>query len=144
MHCHATVCALPHFMPLARPRLERRLPCENWSCRVGKRCRSPHWACLLPPAWVIETWKPVGGCKFTGYFPGAAGNSALRFCLPLKWRAIRLQANELFPAQLQGDSLSCLPAENNDADVESVSTPSSDTFARRAERLTQAIERDST
>ena len=98
----------------------------------------------LPPAWVIETWKPVGGCKFTGYFSGAAGNSALRFCLLLKWRAIRLQATELFPAQLQGDSLSCLPAEDNDADVESVSTPSSNTSARRADRLTKAIERDST
>ena len=91
----------------------------------------------LPPAWVIETWKPVGGCKFTGYFPGAAGNSALRFCLLLKWRAIRPQATELFPAQLQGDSLSCLPAEDNDADVESVSTPSSNTSARRADRLTK-------
>ena len=83
----------------------------------------------LPPAWVIETWKPVGGCKFTGYFSGVAGNSALRFCLLLKWRAIRPQATELFPAQLQGDSLSCLPAEDGDADVESVSTPSSDTSA---------------
>ena len=83
----------------------------------------------LPPAWVVETWKPVGGCKFTGYFSGVAGNSALRFCLLLKWRAICPQATELFPAQLQGDSLSCLPAEDGDADVESVSTPSSDTSA---------------
>ena len=98
----------------------------------------------LPPAWVIETWKPVGGCKFTGYFSGVTGNSALRFCLLLKWRAIRPQATELFPAQLQGDSLSCLPAEDGDADVESVSTPSSDTSARRADRLTKAIETDST
>ena len=63
----------------------------------------------LPPAWVVETWKPTGGCKFTGYFAGVAGNSALRFCLLLKWRAIRPQATELFVAQLQGDSLSCLP-----------------------------------
>ena len=98
----------------------------------------------LPPAWVIETWKPVGGCKFTGYFSGVAGNSALRFCLLLKWRAIRPRATELFPAQLQVDSLSCLPAEDGDADVESVSTLSSDTSARRADRLTKAIERDST
>ena len=73
-----------------------------------------------------------------------AGNSALRFCLLLKWRAIRPRATELFPAQLQVDSLSCLPAEDGDADVESVSTPSSDTSARRADRLTKAIERDST
>ena len=98
----------------------------------------------LPPAWVVETWKPVGGCKFTGYFSGVAGNSALRFCLLLKWRAIRPQATELFPAQLQGDSLSCLPAEDGDADVESVSTPSSDTSAKRADRLAKAIESDST
>ena len=98
----------------------------------------------LPPAWVVETWKPIGGCKFTGYFSGVAGNSALRFCLLLKWRAIRPQATELFAAQLQGDSLSCLPAEIDDADVESASTPSSDTSAKRADRLAQAIESDST
>ena len=98
----------------------------------------------LPPAWVVDTWKPVGGCKFTGYFSGVAGNSALRFCLLLKWRAIRPQATELFPAQLQGDSLSCLPAEVVDVDVESVSTPSSDTSAKRADRLAKAIESDST
>ena len=94
----------------------------------------------LPPAWVIETWKPVGGCKFTGYFSGVAGNSALRFCLLLKWRAIRPRATELFPAQLQVDSLSCLPAEDGDADVESVSTPSSDTSARRADRPEEQID----
>ena len=92
----------------------------------------------------METWKPIGGCKFTGYFSGVAGNSALRFCLLLKWRAIRPQATELFAAQLQGDSLSCLPAEFGDADVESASTPSSDTSAKRADRLAQAIESDST
>ena len=62
----------------------------------------------------------------------------------LKWRAIRPQVTELFPAQLQGDSLSCLPAEDGDADVESVSTPSSDTSAKRADRLAKAIESDST
>ena len=83
----------------------------------------------LPPAWAVETWKPIGGCKFTGYFSGVAGNSALRFCLLLKWRAIRPQATELFTAQLQGDSLSCLPAEFGDTDVETASTPSSDTSA---------------
>ena len=45
---------------------------------------------------------------------------------------------------MQEDSLSCLPAEDGDADVESVSTPSSDTSAKRADRLTKAIESDST
>ena len=104
----------------------------------------PHGVRTRGKKRVIETWKPVGGCKFTGYFSGVAGSSALRFCLLLKWRAIRPRATELFPAQLQVDSLSCLPAENGDADVESVSTPSSDTSARRAERFTKAIEGDST
>ena len=52
----------------------------------------------LPPAWAVDTWKPVGGCKFTGYFSGTVGNS-VRFCLLLKWRAIRPQASDLFPAQ---------------------------------------------
>ena len=121
---------------------------QSWSAGCLARLELQGWETLpiailgmpnLPPAWVIETWKPVGGCKFTGYFSGAAGNSALRFCLLLKWRAIRPQATELFPAQLQGDSLSCLPAEDGDADVESVSTPSSDTSARRADRLTKAM-----
>ena len=97
----------------------------------------------LPPAWAVDTWKPVGGCKFTGYFSGTVGNS-VRFCLLLKWRAIRPQASDLFPAQVQGDSLSCCPAEGDTADLESVSTPSSNNSANRANQLTQAIERDST
>ena len=59
----------------------------------------------LPPAWTVETWKPVGGCKFTGYSSAVTGNSALRFCLLVKWRAIRKQATELFPEQRQEDSL---------------------------------------
>ena len=118
----------------------RELEQQGWETLPIAKLGMPN----LPPAWVVETWKPVGGCKFTGYFLGVAGNSALRFCLLLKWRAIRPRATELFPAQLQVDSLSCLPAEDGDADVESVSTPSSDTSARRADRLTKAIERDLT
>ena len=123
---------------------------QSWSssciarAKGGKRCRLRHSACPTSPQRAVETWKPIGGCKFTGYFSGVAGNSALRFCLLLKWRAIRPQATELFPAQLQGGSLSCLPAEFGDADVESVSTLSSDTSAKRADRLAQAIESDST
>ena len=64
----------------------------------------------LPPAWTVETWKPVGGCKFTGCSSGETGNSALRFCLLVKWRAIRKH--------------------------------SSDNSAKRADRLTKAIEGD--
>ena len=71
---------------------------------------------------MVETWKPVGGCKFTGYFSGTVGNGALRFCLLSKWRAIRPQASELFSAQVQGDSLSCCPADENTADLEFFST----------------------
>ena len=72
------------------------------------------------------------------YFSGTVGNSALRFCLLLKWRAIRPQASDLFPAPVQGDSLSCCPVEEDTADLESVSTPSSNNSANRANQLTQA------
>ena len=58
----------------------------------------------LPPAWMVDTWKPVGGCKFTGFCPGTVPNSALRFCLLLRWRAAHPPASELFSAQAQGDS----------------------------------------
>ena len=75
----------------------------------------------LPPAWMVDTWKPVGGCKLTGYFSGTVGNSALRFCLLLKWRAIRPQASELFSAQMRGDSLSSCPAEGDTADPTALS-----------------------
>ena len=67
----------------------------------------------LPPAWVVETWKPVGGCKFTDCFSGVAGNSALRFCLLIEWRAIRPQATELFPAQLTNTNKHPKPAGRN-------------------------------
>ena len=51
----------------------------------------------LPPAWAVDTWKPVGGCKFTGYSSGTVCNSALRFCLLLKWRAVLPGNSDLFP-----------------------------------------------
>ena len=130
-------------MPLAKIEAQaalRELEHQGWETLPIAILGMPN----LPPAWAVETWKPIGGCKFTGYFSGVAGNSALRFCLLLKWRAIRPQATELFTAQLQGDSLSCVPAEFDDTDVETASTPSSDTSAKRAERLAQAIESDST
>ena len=97
----------------------------------------------LPPAWAVDTWKPVGGCKFTGYSSGTVGNSALRFCLLLKWRAILPGDSDLFPGQVQGDSLSCCPVGEDTADLESVPTPSSNNSANRANQLTQAMERDS-
>ena len=49
VRCRATVCDLPYFMPLARPKLERRMLYENWSSRVGKRYRSLYSACPICP-----------------------------------------------------------------------------------------------
>ena len=98
----------------------------------------------LPPAWAVDTWKPIGGCKFTGFSSGTVGNSALRFCLLLKWRAILPGNSDLFPGQVQGDSLSCCPGGEDVDDLESASTPSSNTSSRRASQLAQAVERDST
>ena len=98
----------------------------------------------LPPAWAVDTWKPIGGCKFTGFSSGTVGNSALRFCLLLKWRAILPGSSDLFPGQVRGDSLSCCPEREDDDDLESASTPSSNTSSRRASQLAQAVARDST
>ena len=98
----------------------------------------------LPPAWMVDSWKPVGGCKFTGYCPGVAGNSALRFCLLLRWRATCKPASDLFSDQGQGGSLSCCPANSSNDDLESASTPSSNNCANRALHLAQAVELDPT
>ena len=46
----------------------------------------------LPPAWIVDDWKPM----FTGYCPGIVGNSALRFCLLLRWRAVHKPTSELW------------------------------------------------
>ena len=44
----------------------------------------PHY----PASWVVDTWKPIGGCCYTGSPVALAGNSAFRFCLLMQWRAI--------------------------------------------------------
>ena len=95
----------------------------------------------LPPAWSVDDWKPVGGCKFSGYSSGIVGSSALRFCLLLRWRAIGRQPTDLFPGATQGDSLSCCPGASGDDDMESVNTPSSDNSAARERTLTRAVAR---
>ena len=54
----------------------------------------PHY----PAAWSQETWKPIGGCSFTGG-PGAlTGNSAFRVCLLLQWHAVPAPSTTLFPS----------------------------------------------
>ena len=50
-----------------------------------------------------------------------------------------LPASELFVEQVQGDSLSCCPADGNTDDLESVDTPSSDNSDNRAWHLAQAV-----
>ena len=46
----------------------------------------------LPPAWMVDAWKPVGGCKFTGYHSGTpffvcfqASLSAIVHCDSVSW-----------------------------------------------------------
>ena len=56
-------------------------------------------------------------------------------------RAAYQPASELFLEQVQGDSLSCCPADGNSADLESVDTPSSDNSDNRAWHLAQAVAR---
>lgn len=40
----------------------------------------------LPSAWAVDTWKPIGGCSFTGSPTALTGSSAFRFCLLMQWR----------------------------------------------------------
>ena len=98
----------------------------------------------LPPAWAVDTWKPIGGGKFAGFSSvrRTVGNSALRFCLLLKWRAILPGNSDLFPGQVQGDSLSCCPGGM----MTSSQLPhrSSNTSSRRVSQLAQAVAREST
>ena len=44
----------------------------------------PHY----PASWVVDTWKPIGGCAFTGSPVALTGNSAFRFCLLMQWHTI--------------------------------------------------------
>ena len=91
---------------------------------------------------VFDDWKPIGGCKFSGYSSSLVGSSALRFCL---LRARHRQAAHLFPGATQGDSLSCCPAASGVDDTESVDTPSSDNSAARLTRaVTRALGEDVT
>ena len=70
----------------------------------------PHY----PAAWSHETWKPIGGCSFTGG-PGAlTGNSAFRVCLLLQWHAVSAPSTTLFPSAKQEE----------DSDIESARTVS--------------------
>ena len=60
-----------------------------------------------PAAWSQETWKPIGGCCFTGGPIALTGNSAFRFCLLLRWHAISVPSTALFPADRQEASFGC-------------------------------------
>ena len=76
-----------------------------------------------PAAWSSESWKPIGGCCFTGVPSALTGNSAFRFCLLLQWHAIAIPPTALFPgARIEEDT-----------DVESARTlsePDQDFLAR--------------
>ena len=80
----------------------------------------PHY----PAAWSQETWKPIGGCSFTGGPCALTGNSAFRRCLLLQWHAIVVPPTALFPQE----------RTEEDTDVESARTVSEtdQTFLERS------------
>ena len=80
----------------------------------------PHY----PAAWSHETWKPIGGCSFTGGPCALTGNSAFRRCLLLQWHAIVVPPTVLFPNA----------GKEDDSDVESACTVSetNQTFLERS------------
>ena len=83
----------------------------------------PHY----PAGWSSETWKPIGGCSFTGSV-GLTGNSALRFCLLMQWHSLAFRPSMLFAED---------PFQGND-DMVSVHTPSASGPELCARQLMQA------
>ena len=108
----------------------RSLERQGWETLPIAMLGMPH----LPPAWSHDDWKPIEGCKFSGFSSGIAGSSALRFCLLLRWRAIDKSPTELFPGACQGDSLSCGPVAGGATDIESVHTPNSRSHPLKSKR----------
>ena len=90
--------------PLQLDRLAR----QGWETVPIALLGMPH----CPAAWSFESWKPIGGCCFTGGPVALAGNSALRFCLLMQWRATAIPPSALFPGACVED----------DTDVESART----------------------
>ena len=75
--------------PLQLDRLAR----QGWETLPIALLGMPH----CPAAWSFESWKPIGGCCFTGGPVALTRNSAFRFCLMLQWHAIATPPTALFP-----------------------------------------------
>ena len=63
------------------PKVLEELAQLGWETLPIALLGMPHY----PAAWVVDTWKPIGGCSFTGSPTALAGNSAFRFCLLMQW-----------------------------------------------------------
>ena len=87
-----------------------RLARQGWETLLIAILGMPH----CPAAWSFESWKPIGGCCFTGGPVALAGNSAFRFCLLLQWHATATPPSALFLGAHGED----------DTDIESARTPS--------------------
>ena len=69
----------------------------------------PHY----PALWVVDTWKPIGGCCYTGSPVALVGNSAFRFCLLMQWHTVAIDPQQNF----LGDS------ELSDPEIAPVESP---------------------
>ena len=81
--------------PLQLDRLAR----QGWETLPIAILGMPH----CPAAWSFESWKPIGGCRFTGGPVALAGNSAFRFCLLMQWHATTTPPSALFPGECVED-----------------------------------------
>ena len=66
------------------PKVLNQLAQLGWETLPIALLGMPHY----PASWVVDTWKPIGGCCFTGSPVALAGNSAFRFCLLMRWHTI--------------------------------------------------------
>ena len=63
------------------PKVLNELARLGWEALPIALLGMPHY----PAAWIVDAWKPIGGCSFTGSPTALAGN-AFRFCLLMQRR----------------------------------------------------------
>ena len=108
-----------HAFGKAKSDAPAQLARQGWETLPIALLGMPHY----PAAWSFESWKPIGGCCFTGGPSALTGNSAFRFCLLLQWHAVAIPPTALF----QG------ARKEEDTDLESARTlsePDQDFLAR--------------
>ena len=63
-------------------------------------------------SWVVDTWRPIGGCCYTGSPVALAGDSAFRFCLLMQWRTIDIDPSHTLVGSSEPSDPELVPVES--------------------------------